>query len=470
MTPDPSTSTRNELRARTRNPKPALTLVASLLALSAACGGQTATLSFELVFPPGTDRLPAEAVTARLTLDETGAVTEAPIAADGSFSLALEVPADGTTSAITFEALDAAGAVLVRGHSPPVPLALYQDTLRLYVAPPGRFSEAPFTLDPPRSFLGVAPLSYGFLIAGGIINYSPGQLDDSLSIYSVYLHELTPGEDLPEARADMAAATGDFGIVYLIGGRTLAGTTGDILRFDTNAPPDGDYTTVGATLQTLDGEAAGIGGDAFVVTAPNEWAHLFDGGAGTVAQMSDATYGTQSATTTIDAEGHIVVILIGPGGIALHDATAGETTELDVGAGADQFRSDHVAVRLPGGDVLAIGGVGAGSLTLADTAILVTPEGATSRPPLLATPRRFAAAAVTGDLLVVAGGFDDAGQAIADAELFDVNTLAPRGTVPLVTPRGYARALTMPNGDVLLIGGEDNAGGVPVGTVEFFTP
>src|SRR6185436_5840730 len=102
---------------------------------------------------------PPEATTARLTLDtDPPTVVEGAIAADGSFSLALEVDADGTSRTIMFEALDAAGTVLVRGHSPPVPLALYQDTLRLYVAPPGTFSEAPFALDPPRAAVAVAPL------------------------------------------------------------------------------------------------------------------------------------------------------------------------------------------------------------------------------------------------------------------------------------------------------------------------
>jgi hypothetical protein len=96
---------------------------------------------------------------------------------------------------------------------------------------------------------------------------------------------------------------------------------------------------------------------------------------------------------------------------------------------------------------------------------------------LLATNRLRPAVAVAGRgddaVLVVAGGYPTAGgpnDAIGDAELFDPVTLEPIAVVPLITARGGAALVVLPNDNVVLLGGRTGEGGVPVGTTEVFTP
>ncbi|NVB83058.1 MAG: hypothetical protein HOV81_32065, partial [Kofleriaceae bacterium] len=45
----------------------------------------------------------------------------------------------------------------------------------------------------------------------------------------------------------------------------------------------------------------------------------------------------------------------------------------------------------------------------------------------------------------------------------------PLDTVPLVVPRTAARAIALPNDQILLVGGTD-ANGAPIATIELFTP
>ena len=90
-------------------------------------------------------------------------------------------------------------------------------------------------------------------------------------------------------------------------------------------------------------------------------------------------------------------------------------------------------------------------------------------PGVLATPRTDAAVAAAGSLLIVAGGTDDTGAVVPDAEIIDLTTAQRTAVVPLVVPRTGAVARSLPNGQVLVIGGRD-ATGAPVGTLELFTP
>jgi hypothetical protein len=58
---------------------------------------------------------------------------------------------------------------------------------------------------------------------------------------------------------------------------------------------------------------------------------------------------------------------------------------------------------------------------------------------------------------------------VATADIYDAMTLARVATAPLVVPRTDAEAVALPNGQILIAGGRD-ANGLPIGTLELFTP
>jgi hypothetical protein len=435
--------------------------LAAALAAVASCG-QEGTLSVSLVFPPGTSRLPAAAQTVRLTLAVPGAapeVREASVSPDGSFQLSVAVPAGGGAATVTLEALDAGGLVLARGLSPPLPLTALDDTLALYLAPPLSFAAAPVALPQAVAELAAAPLSYGVVFAGG--RNADGSRSDALEIYSLYHHRLFPGAHLPAPRAELLAVADRFDLVTLFGGLGIGeAPTADLLRFDTTVAPAGAYTTLSAdpSLARAGVQAAPIGGDRYVVTGAPPI--LIDARAGTATAMANGQGGVTGATaasTTATSAGGAVVVLTGPTGAFRYDAAADQFAQVSPIA-----RSEQAQVALPGGDVLVVGP--------GTEALRISAAGAVTPTELLAVPRRRPAVAVAGTTLVVAGGFDAGGNALPDAELFDAATLAPRGGIPLVVPRGAATAVSLPNTCVLLVGGRSAVSGSPTATLEIFTP
>ena len=80
-----------------------------------------------------------------------------------------------------------------------------------------------------------------------------------------------------------------------------------------------------------------------------------------------------------------------------------------------------------------------------------------------------------GSPVLVTGGLDDAGQPIAEAELFKPlsEDFSPMFQRSMVVPRSGHQAVPLPDGSVLIIGGLGLAGGAtvpaPVGTNELFT-
>ncbi len=81
------------------------------------------------------------------------------------------------------------------------------------------------------------------------------------------------------------------------------------------------------------------------------------------------------------------------------------------------------------------------------------------------------ALAATASYILIAGGTRPRGGGVATtAEIYDATTFAPRSaTAPLVVPRTGATAMALPNGQVLVVGGDD-ATGAPIATIELFTP
>jgi Galactose oxidase, central domain len=79
------------------------------------------------------------------------------------------------------------------------------------------------------------------------------------------------------------------------------------------------------------------------------------------------------------------------------------------------------------------------------------------------------ATAIGPTTVLVAGGIDSAGNALATAELFDLSTNSFTRVGPMHSARFDHTAVNLPNGKVLIAGGEDGSGST-LATAEIFDP
>jgi hypothetical protein len=443
--------------------------VLAALAALAACDGATGTFAVELTEAPGSGLL-ASLARVRLTLTEPRTVVEA---ARGE-PLALEVDADGGAGEIFLEGFDAAGTRIAIARSGPLPIAAIDVAVVLHVAAPVSVGAARVTLDPPRSAIGVASLPYGIVVAGG--RNAAGAAVDNVAIYSVYAHRFLPGEALPSPRAELAVSAGASGWVYMFGGADAAGgPSGSLWRFDTNAPPAGDFLEAPGTptLARAGAAIAPVGRERFLITgAPPA---LLDGATLSVQGLPTPDLLGGTATTVVDpVSAAIAVVFGGTGAGATGVVVFADDGFREVAAPAEALRTGHGAAVLGAGLVGLIGGRDGtdavlGSIVRVDLSAGADATAVSVVADALATPRSGAATAVSGGLLVVAGGTGADGAVLADVELLDAATLARRGVLPLVVGRTGATAQLLANGQVLITGGLDSAG-APIATVELFTP
>ena len=443
-------------------------LAAALGALpAAACGGETGTIDLTLVTAPGSTVLDG-VQQVRLSLSDPRREALATRGSDGTFHLSLDVAADGPSANVTFQGEDGTGALIAYGCSGLLPIAAIDAAVAIYVAGPGTLAEAPIALDRPRADAGTGAFAFGVMIAGG--RDRDGAASAAVDIYSVYSHQLQRGVDLPAARRAPTVAAGVFGYAYIFGGDDAAARpTGTLWSFDTTIAPAGAYQTLtdATTLARTGARAAAIRTEAFVLTG--EPPAILDGVSGSVTALpaTPALTGTASSITILDPAATFAVVAgagTGTSGLALVTTASVD----DEQAPAGTARSGHGAA-VGGGAVTLIGGEVGGALATTGVRIVPGARSYTELPAGLATPRRDAAVAQVGNVILIAGGRDAAGDVLATAEILDATTLAHLATIPLIAARTGASAHTLASGQILVVGGID-AAGAPVATLELFTP
>jgi hypothetical protein len=250
----------------------------------------------------------------------------------------------------------------------------------------------------------------------------------------------------PEVRMDGHTITDVDGAGIVLGGADPSGVPiPDVERFD---PQTGALTTL-ASLSPRTGAVAaslGVGGDTRIALIG----------------------GTDSSTE----EGANFVELIEP------DAPISRRVErID---DAQMARTNLTATALTDGRVIAIGGLDGMTPSAAVDEISIDSGTAAIRVlrALLVTPRHAHTATRLGDdvgaAVLVAGGLDVSGAAVATAELFKpLSELFSPTVYAMTTPRYDHQAVLMPDGSVLIIGGIkfDLVTGMPtpVDTLELFT-
>lgn len=452
-----------------------------VLLLVAACAGQEGTISLRVVTACGDDTgcvsVMDQVERARLTLTEPMTVVEASRGDEGELVLAIDVAARNTAGQVIFEGFDASDTLVAYGRTAPLPIAAIEANLALYVAPPLSMAEAPVALSPPRSDMGVTVLPYGALLAGG--RYADGEVAKDLEIYNVYAHDFQTGwcidqvraddESACAARANLTVMAGLTGAVYLFGGMDGEGQDSAAgWRYDTTVPPGGAYADLltDGSLARSGARAAPRPNETFVVTG--DPLVLIDGLSSRASTYTDAPALEGTATTvSIDDTLHTLFAGAGSGASGAVLLQGEEFVEID--APAEMLRTGHETVVLPDSTLLVLGGESAAGVLAAGVRVDVRERRAWVEDGLLATPRRGAAIAAAGDVIVVAGGVGAEGQLLGDVEVLDARTLAPVATLAMVVPRKDAHAMALANGQVLIVGGTD-AADQPIGVIELFTP
>jgi hypothetical protein len=429
----------------------------SYLVLAAAgCQATAGTVDVSLTTAPGSTLLDS-VQTLRLVLTNPHQVSTA-TRTDAGFAIDLQLDATGDSGALIVDGLDASGALIATGQSPPFPIGGLTANVVVYMAAPNSIGAAPVTLEPPRSQLGVGALSYGAVFAGGML--ADATPSSATGIYNAFDHAIQIGADLPVAKTAIALGVGTSGhVVYLFGGRDATGVaTASLERFDTSVAPAGLLSEIGsfAGFERSGEVALSIGSENLLVTG-TPIAEL-EGSTSTVIARTELPSLPASGAAVTASDGIATAVFAGPDGVVRFRNNTFDM--LDV---LSAKRAAAQVIALPGGQI----GVLCGNASLARIDAATGVE--TVIPAVPAEARTGCALAATTTRLVIAGGTDSTGAVIGTAEIFDAATFAPIATQPLVVPRTGATATALTNGQILIAGGVD-ASGAPIATLELFTP
>ncbi|CAN5666576.1 hypothetical protein BH11MYX1_BH11MYX1_51980 [soil metagenome] len=243
----------------------------------------------------------------------------------------------------------------------------------------------------------------------------------------------------------------------------------------------------GHSITDVDGDGLILGGVSPGTTTPIGEIEYFDSRTGELrllASPPEVTPRLGAVPASLGTGGDTRIAMIG-GMTSGVGATFIELVEPDAPSGrrvervddAQMARWDLTATALTDGRVIVIGGRDSNGPSSAVDEISIANGTATVRVlrALLVHPRAGHTATRLGDdvgaVVLVAGGLDAAGVPVANAELFkplSEDFSATFTATAMVVPRSGHRAVLMPDGSVLILGGVD-AASTPVATIELFT-
>jgi hypothetical protein len=491
--------------------------VSSLVLLACAGCGTKIQEQYKIdVVTPGGDDYLAGATSAVLeigTQKYTTSVTPgAPFTLSGN-NLAINTEMAGI---FRVKVLNAMGQVVAQGQSPEIELLLASPPLiRIFIQKPGSFGRTQ-NLDYPRRHMVAVALPappapgstaqaraitvafFGLgtvLVPSGTTNVE--QPSPVFNIYNPITHFIDDGglsgqlggARLP--RTDASAVTHSDGRALIFGGLATA-TMGtppmpttpapssqlDLIgisrtNFDqftpsgtvrAAEPPNGIPRARAAMVETTGAYVIGGIGDKETMPGVIEQKPL-----DTVVSIdpaTDATYKLLPAHMAAPRVGHTATVVTRDGmkEVLIFGGAAADQPVAELLAG-DMFttlpapgmvqRSDHAALPLPGGRVIIVGGRNdkgvLGDSVLYDSATNTLMPG----PITLKTPRYEFASFVINDDVVVAGGYDAAGNLLDTAEIYSAADLHVKAVDVPCAKRAGASVVVLPNESVLLVGGTE---------------
>jgi len=295
----------------------------------------------------------------------------------------------------------------------------------------------------------------------------------------IFAHGFAATGSMATARFAHTATLLNTGKVLVVGGD---GTNGiPVATAELYDPTTGTFSSTGSMAAARAFFAAALlpSGKVLVTGGldaagnPLQTAEVYDPGTGTFsATHSLMTIARASHTATLLNTGKVLVVGWDNAFAELFDPATGDFTATGSMLAA---RVSHTATLLKSGKVLVAGGIGtvAGVPTLLSEAELYDPVAGTFSKTTgsMTTVRQWhSASLLTDGTVLVTGGMDDnAGHAIATAEVFDPTTQLFTATkAPMGAARAYPTSTTLNDGTVLVTGGDN--GSTPLASAEVYDP
>ncbi|MSP60300.1 MAG: hypothetical protein EXR72_08160 [Myxococcales bacterium] len=470
-----------------RRHSPLLGLIAAFAL--AACGGKQGTISVSILVPVGDDPF-VDATKVRVRVGDPPLAEQTVAVSGGHFAAELKLePPGGNTAlagAVIVEAFDASGQVFARGRTPIVGIVTTDYALVVWVGRIGRAGVLPGGLTRGRDRLcAVAVPRVGALLAGGVAD---GAAVTDAEVHDGFYHALVKATPLPSPRAGVVGIGYDrpdqlSGAALLVGGGPQDGApSSELTLFD----PRPGTAGVWSALQTHDTLARS---DATIARL-RDGSFLLSGGIGGDGKpLASATVivppphvsvtATQGAMATPRA-GHTatpVQLPQGDGLLLFGGSAAGPAAEVYLAAtrsfapqdAKTGSRSLHTATALPDGRLLIVGGSDGKTPALASGMVFDPGLAPTALAALLPAPRAGHIAFLAGGELLLCGGYGADRKTLPSCDVLDPATLEVRRAIPLAVGRLGGTAIPLESGDILLAGGVGE-GGVPVTTLELYTP
>lgn len=468
--------------ARICSPLSFVLLAAGLLA---GCGGKKGSLSLSIITSPNEDPFQS-AREVRVTIG--GNVKTASVDDKGKFNLKLEFKPLKDPAPIVVECLDDAGNVFASGKTPSLPLIAGTSTdIAVWVARHGTILPAKAALPTPRTDLATAAVEgLGALIIGG--REATGGPLSSTVIYNIYTHSIIETVSTSTARAG-GVAVGTVGARGIVFGGSTQGTAGafdaPVATAELFDPSTGNGLWTPISVEPTDARSF-----ANVIVLGSGTGLVTGGLSATGAKLGTAALLQTSGTARLTAlstpmasprAGHAVApckFADGDGAILFGGlgGDTGEVAERLVGQSFSAYalgvpnRDFAAATALPDGSVLITGGVSStGTESSAIHVVPVNPPLVTVIDNLLSVPRERHTVTLVGDDVLICGGDDNAGTVHASCDLVTGGTLQRKTVLSLSLARTGHQAIPLETGPVLIVGGR-GADGKPIQILDMYTP
>jgi hypothetical protein len=351
------------------------------------------------------------------------------------------------------------GKVLVTGGQQPASPPSFQkaslDDSEIF--DPARNAFAPTTpLLLSRAFHTMTLLPAGDVIICGGVGGGSVRLD--CEFFREPTDTFSAGPALTESRVDPFLAPLGNGSVLLAGG-DASGTTAEVVDVDASQSlPTGSMHsahTQGASAALPDGKAivaGGLDGNG----NPNAATDVYDPSSGTFSTAGAMVAPSTRHAATLLQNG---TVLFTGGTVAGQPSTLAQiydprSNTFTKTGDLKQPRTGHTATLLANGTVLVAQGDDGSGVPTASTEVYVPQEGAFQPGGAMAIARDFATATLLADgRALFAGGIDGNGNVLASAEIYDPahDSFSPAGD--LQTARARHTATRLPDGTVLIAGG-----------------